>query len=1594
MKNKRFLSILLSLLIVLSAIPFAGNIALAETLTYDDLTKEEGGTEEGEAAYTAYMEQEGRLSNFYAKLRDLQAGESLNVAYFGGSVTNGSGASSQNTTSWRGLVGTHITSLVQEAHPDVTVENKILYPSQSDQFDDVTEGSIIINNINAATGATASYFGVHRTYDDLGFATKAPDVVFLEFTFNDDGAGDNASRTYTDSNGKEAIAPAVEYEGIIRQIYTYAPDCEIIAVFTTGAKFMNHITQDEYPTLSAERAVLRNYNIPYLYVGRDLVNHIISIDSTAANITTSNYSKNATWLTYITDSVHPTDAGYQFYADIINNYIDARFAALKAVDTDGTTIGVENFVPTGFVASDYGAVPSYHDSSIIKANPHQIRAYALYEGENEELLSGYQEFVPSNSAASTLTNHGNALASKFTGASLAFRFTGDSVGLWCAAVKNAGGILNAKVYKIDEETNERSSEPVAEITREQNSSSVKPITVVIASQLEYATYEVDIWMTESDYGSESEICRIFWNGEDTITPSEHPDITLEAVYPDIEVLSKFVGTSYNYNVSSITENEDGSYRLKYDGTETDDGTGKTYISLVATNLTSYLASVEHYKYMFVEYFVPADSTYDFNNVSMRVRQTDQMAANDNNMYNKTYHSDELAKGEWATAVIDISTYMDDCIAAEEPGATYNSNWKWIEFYPFGSSASPAEAMTGATIDIKSIRFSTSPTPTVPEEDEEGEKTVYVQSSGLITFPDYGEADAYTNFSDAFDALGEAGGTIIFQGEFATLKDGTAPHGDVTVMGLGDTDEERAQNILNMDALADLVIQYGNVTLDNLSLKVNSSVYFNSRGYTLTFGKNVVMSDDTTTNIYVGPHSSNPTASNIVFNAENAAYARVSTMGGSTSASSGTKFSGHSNYTFNAGTFANVYGGTYFATTGKYYSGYGDVNYTFNGGTYTGVVSTNHQRAGERYGNVIFTINGGTFNNTKNAISFGSNTTHTVDGVELKNPGADVVIVNCKEVSKTATGALSATDTKISIGALYHNNYPLTGETTMAILNNAELADTVKVAITRASSTASLVADYQITANYGKVIPVFAESSTETTSTTAGALLGFQMVGDTEEHIPYVDGVKLEPKANGLYDLPENFVGTVEFIGPKTVYASTTGTVTLTDGTVLTGEEQGVYTTFADAFDALGTEGGKIYFQGEFTTFADGSKAHGDVEVIGIGDTDELRAQNKITIPSSGTNWTQHRIYYGNVTFKNLSLSSAKETIYWYAKDYTLTFGENVVISADSPKNIYAAPFWGKASGGSFVFSAKDAIYTAVGAMGGGTKEATSFSGNVNSVFNAGTFTNVFDAYNTLSDGTFKGYGDVNYTFNGGTFTRVSPNAFKGGSRIGNVIYTINGGTFTNDIFFGQYTESSEGITHTNPGAAVIIANCKEISQTATGKLADSTLGIGTPREYGGHSATEIAILNNAELASTVKVAIDSTATATYRIKANYGKVTPVFEASSTETTSTEAGALLGFSMESDLANAYPYVNGVKLEPNEDGYYTLPEGATTVNFLVLPGDVDSDDTVNIVDIVRIAKYINEMEVDINFVDSDLNGDGYITSDDKNLLRQILLQASNK
>lgn len=224
------------------------------------------------------------LKNTYYQLK---TAKKLNVAYFGGSVTDGYGSSTREN-SWRSLT----TKWLKSQYPTAT-----------------------ITETNAGIGGTGSMYGAHRVIQDLKLtsATEKPDLVFVEFAIND----------YYDKSFN--TTPATYMESIVQTIYKYAPQADIVMVFVTNIN-----TKDtEFDAKVAHKKIADAYKIPYIDVGARLWGEIVQEKGGTAPSNTSD----TTWLKYFSDSVHPTDAGYAKYAQYIQEFLTNVFAKKTAVPT-------------------------------------------------------------------------------------------------------------------------------------------------------------------------------------------------------------------------------------------------------------------------------------------------------------------------------------------------------------------------------------------------------------------------------------------------------------------------------------------------------------------------------------------------------------------------------------------------------------------------------------------------------------------------------------------------------------------------------------------------------------------------------------------------------------------------------------------------------------------------------------------------------------------------------------------------------------------------------------------------------------------------------------------------------------------------------------------------------------------------------------------------------------------------------------------------------------------------------------------------------------------------------------------------------------
>lgn len=201
------------------------------------------------------------LSAFEQKMK---AGEHLNVAFLGGSITWGACASDQGKTSYRALVSKYLKKTYPEAH---------------------------LKFWDAAIGGTPSKLGVFRMDRDV--LPYKPDLTFIEFAVNDN-----------------EIPESLEtMEGIIRKLKNSNPEMVVFIIILGAGRKGKYGTSKHL-----EHIKLANYyGLPYADVCGPVKKAI-----KAGEINTD---------LILADGCHPNDAGYKIYADIIIENLKKAFLA-------------------------------------------------------------------------------------------------------------------------------------------------------------------------------------------------------------------------------------------------------------------------------------------------------------------------------------------------------------------------------------------------------------------------------------------------------------------------------------------------------------------------------------------------------------------------------------------------------------------------------------------------------------------------------------------------------------------------------------------------------------------------------------------------------------------------------------------------------------------------------------------------------------------------------------------------------------------------------------------------------------------------------------------------------------------------------------------------------------------------------------------------------------------------------------------------------------------------------------------------------------------------------------------------------------------
>ena len=193
----------------------------------------------------------------------LKIDKKLTIGYFGGSITEGAGASAWNETSWRANITRHL----RETYPEA----------------EITE-------VNAAIGGTGTDLGLFRCEHDL--LQYNPNLVFIEFATNDSGL------PYADQ--------LKCYESCLRQIMAHDPTTEIVCVFTiTKALEARLLAEGDFRSRTAETILAYHYGLDMINIGE----HLRMAVALAGG----------DWLKYTTDEVHPNDEGYLVLTEAVKN---------------------------------------------------------------------------------------------------------------------------------------------------------------------------------------------------------------------------------------------------------------------------------------------------------------------------------------------------------------------------------------------------------------------------------------------------------------------------------------------------------------------------------------------------------------------------------------------------------------------------------------------------------------------------------------------------------------------------------------------------------------------------------------------------------------------------------------------------------------------------------------------------------------------------------------------------------------------------------------------------------------------------------------------------------------------------------------------------------------------------------------------------------------------------------------------------------------------------------------------------------------------------------------------------------------------------
>ncbi len=211
--------------------------------------------------YSILQERNG-LQNVFARLKE---GVPIRIAYVGGSVTAGAGASQIGKTDWR----SQTTAWFKRQYPASNIEE--------------------IDDFSSDCGSLLAAFKFQQSV-----LTRHPDLVFLEFSGTDLQTGtDDAVRAV---------------EGIVRHIRLADPSTEICFVHPLHRSMLTDYAHGKLPpSVFIEETVAAHYQLSSVNFGAYVAEQI--------------RGGQLDWNSFSQGDLYPTDAGHATYLDVLTGFL-------------------------------------------------------------------------------------------------------------------------------------------------------------------------------------------------------------------------------------------------------------------------------------------------------------------------------------------------------------------------------------------------------------------------------------------------------------------------------------------------------------------------------------------------------------------------------------------------------------------------------------------------------------------------------------------------------------------------------------------------------------------------------------------------------------------------------------------------------------------------------------------------------------------------------------------------------------------------------------------------------------------------------------------------------------------------------------------------------------------------------------------------------------------------------------------------------------------------------------------------------------------------------------------------------------------------